>query len=90
MAKVNQQIETLQGKLKQLKARQLALENRQKAKNDKRERKEDTRRKILVGGVILAKVEDGSLDKKILNGWLETALTRDDDRTLFGLDEKRG
>jgi phosphopantothenate synthetase len=90
MAKINQQIETLQEKLKQLKARQVALENRQKAKNLKRERKEDTRRKILVGAVVLSKVEDGSLDKKLLNGWLEAALTRDDDRALFGLDEKRG
>jgi hypothetical protein len=33
MAKINQQIETLQEKLKQLKARQVALENRKKAKD---------------------------------------------------------
>jgi hypothetical protein len=90
MAKINQQIETLQEKLKQLKARQVALENRQKAKNLKRERKEDTRRKILVGAVVLAKIAEGVLEEKTLKGWLNQTLTREDERALFGLDERRG
>jgi hypothetical protein len=34
----------------------------------------------------LAKVEDESLDKKTLNGWLASAITRTEDRALFDLD----
>jgi hypothetical protein len=44
------------------------------------------RRKFLVGAIVLAKVEDGSLDRKILNGWLALAITRTEDRALFDLD----
>jgi prefoldin subunit 5 len=84
-AKLDQQIETLQEKLKQLKTRQLAIENRKKAISSKRERKQDTRRKILVGAIVMAKVEQKVLDEKLLRGWLNEALTRPDDRALFEL-----
>jgi large subunit ribosomal protein L7/L12 len=85
MAKLDDQIQTLQEKLKQLKARQLAIENRRKAIESKRERKADTRRKILAGAILLAKVENGMFDKRTFHTWLESALERDDDRALFGL-----
>ena len=45
----------------------------------------DTRRKILVGAIVLAKVEQGELDAGLLRGWLDQSLTRKDDRELFGL-----
>ena len=70
-AKLDQQIETLQEKLKQLKTRQLAIENRKKAIATKRERKADTRRKILIGAVVMAKVERKDLDEKLLRSWLD-------------------
>jgi hypothetical protein len=54
----------------------------------RRSRREELRRKILVGAVVLSKVEDGSLEEKILRGWLEPALTREEDRALFGLGDK--
>ena len=85
MPKLDQQIETLQEKLKQLKTRQQAIENRKRAISSKRERKQDTRRKILVGAIVLAKVEQKVMDEKLLRKWLDEALTRDDDRALFDL-----
>jgi prefoldin subunit 5 len=84
-AKLDQQIETLQEKLKQLKTRQQAIENRKKAIESKRERKADTRRKILIGAVVMAKIEQKIMDEKLLRRWLDEALTRADDRELFEL-----
>jgi hypothetical protein len=46
---------------------------------------DDTRRKILVGAIVLAKVEQGVLEESVLRGWLKGGLTRPDDRALFGL-----
>ena len=43
------------------------------------------RRKILIGAVILAKIERGEFDEKKLRAMLDSALTRKDDRALFGL-----
>jgi hypothetical protein len=54
----------------------------------KRERKADTRRKILVGAVVMAKVEQKVMDEKQLRGWLDEALTRADYRALLNLPAK--
>ena len=83
--KLDQQIETLQEKLKQLKTRQQAIENRKKAIAAKRERKADTRRKILIGAIVMAKIEQKAMDEKLLRRWLNESLTRADDRALFEL-----
>ena len=85
MAKLDDQIQKLQENLKQLKARQQAIESRKKAIASKRERKADTRRKILIGAVIMAKIEQKTMDEKQLRKWLDEALTRADDRELFEL-----
>jgi hypothetical protein len=45
----------------------------------------DTHRNILVGAIVLAKVDQGGLQESTLRGWLDTTLTRADDRALFGL-----
>lgn len=55
----------------------------------RRARREDTRRKVLVGAIVLAKVEQGALEEGVLRGWLKGALKRPDDRALFGLDGRR-
>ena len=86
MPKIDDRIEALEAKLKQLKVRQQRAEARPRALSSRRDRKADTRRKILVGAILLAKVENGLFDKKILNTWLDAALTRDDDRALLGLE----
>lgn len=85
MPKLDQQISTLEERLKQLKLRAQHLEARKKAVESKRERKADTRRKILVGAIVLAKVDQGVIAKEMLRGWLDGALTRPDDRALFDL-----
>lgn len=51
----------------------------------KRTRQQETRRKILVGAVVLSLVERGVLDEKTFRGWMGRSLTRADDRALFGL-----
>jgi hypothetical protein len=40
---------------------------------------------ILVGAIVLAKVDQGVIDKATFHSWLEGALTNADDRALFGL-----
>jgi hypothetical protein len=90
MPKVSEQqrIQALEQKLKQLKTLQQRREAKARSVALHRSRRDELRRKILVGAVVLAKVEDGSLDKKILHDWLAPALTRPDDRALFDLDRE--
>jgi hypothetical protein len=63
--------------LRQLKERQQAVEARQRTL--------ESWRKILVGAIVLAKVDQGELDSSQLRRWLEQSLTRSDDRGLFGV-----
>jgi hypothetical protein len=86
MAVTDDQIARMEQRLKQLRARQARVLARQRVLRSQRDRKDDTRRKILVGAVVLAKVEQGVLADADLRRWLEGALTRTDDRALFGLD----
>jgi len=79
------QIAELEEKLRQLKARQQAVEARRRTLESRRERKADTRRKILVGAIVLAKVERGEISESDLKRWLDQALVRAEDRALFGL-----
>jgi len=85
MPKLDDQISTLQDRLKQLKLRQQRLDARKRAVEEQRERKAETRRKILVGGIVLAKLRQGEIDGEQSRGWLDQALTRADDRALFDL-----
>jgi hypothetical protein len=85
MTRLDEQIEAAQERLKQLKARQLRVVARQRALESRRDRKADTRRKFLVGAIVLAKVDQGKFDQAQLRCWLDEDLTRDDDRELFGL-----
>ena len=78
-------IADLEQKLRQLKAREQAVEARRRTLESRRSRKADTRRKILVGAIVLAKVEQGEFPHERLQSWLDAALTRVDDRGLFGL-----
>ena len=83
--KLEERIETLQERLNQLKTRQARIEARQRALAARRSRKDDTRRKILAGAILLAKVESGDFELRTFKRWLDKALTRKDDRELFGL-----
>jgi hypothetical protein len=59
------------------------LEEREKAIESKREHKADTRRPMVVGAVVKAKVEQAVIEEAHSWGWLDGALSRPDDRALF-------
>lgn len=83
--KLDERISSLEDKLKQLKVRQQRIDARKRALQSRRDRKEDTRRKILAGAVVLTRVAKGELPEAEFRAWLDAALTRSDDRALFGL-----
>lgn len=84
-SKIASRIDVLEQRLKELKTQQQRSEARKRAVKARRDRREELRRKILVGAVVLEKVERGEIDKGVLLGWMEGALTREEDRGLFGL-----
>ena len=88
MPKLDERISSLETKLKQLKVRQQRLEARGRALASRRARKDDTRRKILIGATVLARIDARHLDHTELQAWLDAHLTREDDRALFDLPSK--
>ena len=85
VVKLDERITGLKEKLKQLRTGQQRIEARKRALLSRRERVADTRRKILVGAIVLAKVEQGVLTESQLRQWLDGALRQADDLALFGL-----
>ena len=83
--KLDDRIASLEQRLKHLKAQQQHVAQRRRAFESRQSRKEDTRRKILAGAIVLAKIEQGVLDGAVFQKWLDEALTRADDRALFKL-----
>jgi hypothetical protein len=90
MPKLDERITALETRLKQMKARQQKLETRRRAIESRRTRKEETRRKILVGTIVLTLVDEGRLPSSELHTWLDEALTRPEDRALFELPARTG
>ena len=85
--KLNERISTLEQRLKQLKAQQQRSEQRRRSFESRQARKDDTRRKILIGALVMARVQQGRFSEGELRSWLDEALTRADDRALFQLPE---
>jgi hypothetical protein len=85
MPKIDERIESLEAKLKQLKTQQQRREARVRSAASKRLRGAELRKKILAGAVLLAKVDSGEFDSAILRRWMDSVLTRPDDRALFEL-----
>ena len=83
--KLDERISSLEDKLTELKRRQQRIEARKLALQTRRDRKLETRKKILVGGVILDRLAAGQLSDSELGAWLEPALSSPADRALFGL-----
>jgi len=77
------------GRLQKLEQQRQALEQKirkEKSLQKDRERKEETRRKILVGALVLEEARsDPDLSEKI-DQLIDKKLLRDDDRLLFGLE----
>jgi hypothetical protein len=85
MPKVIERIGVLEGRLKQLKARQQQIDARRRALESRQARKAELRRKILAGAIVLAQVERDALAKAQFHRWLDECLVREDDRALFNL-----
>ena len=85
MATLDERIAALEAKLKQEKAKKQKLEARKKAAESKQKRAEDTRRKILVGSILMANVERGTYPEEKFRAMLDKYLEREDDRKLFDL-----
>lgn len=75
METIESRIDAAETRLKKLKAQRQQIEACK--------RTEDIRRKILIGAVILAKVEQGEWPQARLLAMMDKALTRPDDRALF-------
>jgi hypothetical protein len=90
MAKVSERerIAALEAKLKQLKVQQQRKEARARTVETRRTRREEMRRKFLVGAIVLAKVEAGEIEETVLKEWLHPAISKPEDRALFGLESK--
>ena len=90
MGRLDERISTLETRLKQLKAQQVRAASRQRALEVRRSRKNELRRKILVGAIVLDRVEREKFSQAELLAWLDAGLTRPEDRALFDLPGDRG
>jgi hypothetical protein len=85
MSKLEERIAATEERLRKLTTQQQRVAARQRVRDSRQQRRDDTRRKILVGAIVLNKVEYGEIRRDQLMGWLDGALTRADDRALFEL-----
>lgn len=88
MATVEEQIKAAEDKLKQLKAKAQKIEAQKRARLSKQERTNDTRRKILLGALVLDGMNRDADTKTRWIAKLEKSLSRDADRALFDLPAK--
>jgi hypothetical protein len=88
--KLNERISNLEQRLGQLRAQRQREDQRKRTFESRQARKEDTRRKILIGALVMARVQQGRFSEGELKSWLDEALTRADDRKLFGLSTSPG
>lgn len=77
-------LEALNAKRDQLNAQIQAL----KAKEQGQQRKDETRRKVLIGGVVLKMLKIGEMPQERLEQILDKHLDSNRDRALFGLSPK--
>lgn len=76
-----ERLKKLEEKQNQLKAKIQKI----KAMDSAEERKRDTRKKVVVGAVMLEMVQSGEWPEEKFKGMLDRKLTRARDRELFGL-----
>ena len=90
LAELDEQQRKLEDELKQKRARIVRAKRRENAKLTNEKRKRDTRRKVLIGAAVLAKIEAGEYTSEQLANMMGRYLTRDDDRELFDLPALAG
>jgi hypothetical protein len=79
----------LEAQLMRLGGQEQRKEERARTTAAKKSRGEELRRKILAGAVLLAKVEAWEFEEATLKAWMDGALSRPEDRALFGLPVAR-
>ncbi|RYG99271.1 MAG: mobilization protein [Alphaproteobacteria bacterium] len=85
MKTIEERITEQEAKLRQLKAKQQKLLARKRTAESRRLRADDTRRKILLGAMLMQRMtEDENVKNRTLSE-LGNWLSRDDDRELFSL-----
>jgi len=89
MKGIDKRIIELEELLKQAKAKKQKIEAQQKALANKKKRNEETRRKVLVGATVLAKVKSGEWPQDRFMAMMNAALSRPHDRALFDLPERQ-
>lgn len=85
---IDEKIKAQEEKLKQLKSIKQRIEASRRAAAAKVTRQQETRRKILVGAMVLEMMEKDDGNRQRFMQRLDSYLTRADDRALFGLPEK--
>jgi hypothetical protein len=88
--KIEEAVKAAEERLKRLKAKSAREKARARTLQNRTARREETRRKFLVGAVVLARVEKGLLEESVLRQWMDGALERAEDRALFSLDDESG
>lgn len=89
MAGIDDKIATLETKLKQAKAMKQKIDARKRAEASKIQRAQDTRRKILIGALVMESMgRDNDTNQRML-ARLDKYLTRTDDRALFELPNNK-
>ena len=85
MAKIEDIITALELKLKHAKSLKQRVEAKKRAAEQKAHRAQDTRKKILLGAFLMARMEKNpEYAAKVMPGF-DAFLIRDDERALFGL-----
>jgi large subunit ribosomal protein L7/L12 len=85
MANLEQRIAALEDKLRQEKSKQQKIQARKRSEDSKIKRSLDLRQKILIGSLILYKVERKEISEDSIKGMLSKFLTRDEDRAIFNI-----
>lgn len=85
VAEISEKIDAAKERLAQLKKLQHRIQAQKRAVDARLARAQDTRRKILVGAVLLHAIDLGKVDQEWLTRLLNEGLSKDQDRTLFGL-----
>lgn len=84
-SKIDIQITKQEERLKKLKAQQQAAKARENKKISEKQKKDDTRRKILIGSLILKGMQNDEIYNAEIRNKLNTYLTETRDRELFNL-----
>jgi hypothetical protein len=85
MGQMEDRIAKAAAKLQQLKAAQQKKEALKRTRVNQRQRQDDTRRKVLIGAAVLARIADGSYTQAKLHLLLDPVISRPEDRALFDL-----